>query len=712
MIRRTARTKIRKPGAGIHGFTSRRAGTLPLPAPKAPTTPADTSQEELSSERRHSFSEESSIFDSYAITEESNTSIVDEPNFILERSPSPPSLPAPTASPSLSESLSSFSIQSDHSQYTQQQPLLQQPTPLRPEESFQSPTSPPPEEPSSPRPQLKKSKSSSERVKPSSSRKEKEKKGLFGLKKSKDKDKGKDKEKEKEKDAGFFGSFFGGSKKKQDEHPPVPGPSGLTPSTSQLTTPKQSKSRSTSPAHPSPSPILMPGGPYARYPIAVERAVYRLSHIKLANPRRPLLEQVLISNLMFWYLGIINKQNQPQQTVPTPQNGSVDTSAGETAEGSYESQQRSQVEWQEREEMERRERAEREAQERERETQQQAKRENGKRGSLTKAARDGLQARRAEIPVRGPQYDVQHLEIEQQYGEAGMGGGGGRVVSGSRHSMPNQSDHSMHQPVPNYPTSQSQPIQSTPSEWGYLGSGSPPSDQPQVVYQSLPATQYSPQPYYPTSSTSNGLPPGAMRPAQVEHSWASGYSQSVAPNPPHSAPPYNRGYSRSTSPSPPNSRSPSSDGDRNLLHKSTSSRTNNERQSSSGSYSRSASMGGSQPSSHRSSPPPTGKLTGRSLSATAVMVNTSNHFSQSQSQEETHHHRVSAPSPSASTQPPSADHRPKLKKRPSAGSPVLPVSRSPPNVQMQQRYDGVEEEEEDMPLAVWQEQQQQRSRRR
>ncbi|CAJ0909285.1 17838_t:CDS:2, partial [Entrophospora sp. SA101] len=38
------------------------------------------------------------------------------------------------------------------------------------------------------------------------------------------------------------------------------------------------------------------------------RAIYRLSHIKLANPRRPLHEQVLISNMMFWYLSLINKQ--------------------------------------------------------------------------------------------------------------------------------------------------------------------------------------------------------------------------------------------------------------------------------------------------------------------------------------------------------------------------------------------------------------------
>lgn len=44
----------------------------------------------------------------------------------------------------------------------------------------------------------------------------------------------------------------------------------------------------------------------ARYPLATERALYRLSHTKLSNPRRPLRQQVIISNLMFWYLSVIH----------------------------------------------------------------------------------------------------------------------------------------------------------------------------------------------------------------------------------------------------------------------------------------------------------------------------------------------------------------------------------------------------------------------
>ncbi|KAG0300576.1 hypothetical protein BGZ98_009071 [Dissophora globulifera] len=52
---------------------------------------------------------------------------------------------------------------------------------------------------------------------------------------------------------------------------------------------------------------------YSRLPIHIERAIYRLSHVKLANPRRPLHEQVLISNMMFWYLGVIQQQQQQLQ---------------------------------------------------------------------------------------------------------------------------------------------------------------------------------------------------------------------------------------------------------------------------------------------------------------------------------------------------------------------------------------------------------------
>lgn len=52
---------------------------------------------------------------------------------------------------------------------------------------------------------------------------------------------------------------------------------------------------------------------YSRFPIHIERAIYRLSHIKLANPRRPLLQQVLLSNFMYAYLDLIKES---QMMVP------------------------------------------------------------------------------------------------------------------------------------------------------------------------------------------------------------------------------------------------------------------------------------------------------------------------------------------------------------------------------------------------------------
>ncbi|KAG0191894.1 hypothetical protein DFQ28_010680 [Apophysomyces sp. BC1034] len=79
---------------------------------------------------------------------------------------------------------------------------------------------------------------------------------------------------------------------------------------------------------PSPQPnggMIKPYIHNYRLPLHIERGIYRLSHMKLSNPRRPLREQVLISNLMFWYLSIINIQ-QPSSSPPTPpQHESVTT---------------------------------------------------------------------------------------------------------------------------------------------------------------------------------------------------------------------------------------------------------------------------------------------------------------------------------------------------------------------------------------------------
>ncbi|EWC46447.1 hypothetical protein DRE_04390 [Drechslerella stenobrocha 248] len=118
-----------------------------------------------------------------------------------------------------------------------------------------------------------------------------------------------EKEREKEKDkkeSGIFSSIFGGSKKKHDE-----GKTKSKPQSSSLTVPQNSRSKSP------PSQTYY----YTRFPIHIERAIYRLSHLKLANPRRPLLQQVLLSNFMYAYLAKVQQMqpNGPQAGQGTQQ---------------------------------------------------------------------------------------------------------------------------------------------------------------------------------------------------------------------------------------------------------------------------------------------------------------------------------------------------------------------------------------------------------
>ncbi|KAI9315474.1 hypothetical protein BX666DRAFT_1955828 [Dichotomocladium elegans] len=59
-----------------------------------------------------------------------------------------------------------------------------------------------------------------------------------------------------------------------------------------------------------------------RLPLHIERAIYHLSHIKLSNPRRPLCQQVVISNFMFWYLSsqepLTPPVHKPMTAPPSP----------------------------------------------------------------------------------------------------------------------------------------------------------------------------------------------------------------------------------------------------------------------------------------------------------------------------------------------------------------------------------------------------------
>jgi hypothetical protein len=109
----------------------------------------------------------------------------------------------------------------------------------------------------------------------------------------------------KEKESGLFSSLFGGSKKKTEKEE------------------RSKKGSSLRGLSPDPPPrILRPDVDYnwSRFSILEERAIYRMAHIKLANPRRELYSQVLLSNFMYSYLAKV-QQMHPQmqiQTSPVP----------------------------------------------------------------------------------------------------------------------------------------------------------------------------------------------------------------------------------------------------------------------------------------------------------------------------------------------------------------------------------------------------------
>jgi hypothetical protein len=106
-------------------------------------------------------------------------------------------------------------------------------------------------------------------------------------------------EHKKEKD-GLFSSLFGGGKKKNDRD------SGG----------KRGSSLRTLSPDPPPR-LLKPDIDYnwTRFSILEERAIYRMAHIKLANPRRALYSQVLLSNFMYSYLAKV-QQMHPHVQVP------------------------------------------------------------------------------------------------------------------------------------------------------------------------------------------------------------------------------------------------------------------------------------------------------------------------------------------------------------------------------------------------------------
>ena len=103
----------------------------------------------------------------------------------------------------------------------------------------------------------------------------------------------------KDKDPGLFSSLFGGGKKKGERE----------------SAGKKHFARNLSPDPP--QRILKPDVDYSwtRFSILEERAIYRMAHIKLANPRRALHSQVLLSNFMYSYLAKV-QQMHPQIQIP------------------------------------------------------------------------------------------------------------------------------------------------------------------------------------------------------------------------------------------------------------------------------------------------------------------------------------------------------------------------------------------------------------
>ncbi|GJC87507.1 protein zds1 [Colletotrichum liriopes] len=110
-------------------------------------------------------------------------------------------------------------------------------------------------------------------------------------------------ESKKEKEGGLFSGLFGGGKKKSE---------------------KESSSKKNQHLRVSEDVPYRPLKPdvdyhWTRFPLLEERAIYRMAHIKLANPRRSLLSQVLLSNFMYNYLAIVQAMHPQMQVPQSPQ---------------------------------------------------------------------------------------------------------------------------------------------------------------------------------------------------------------------------------------------------------------------------------------------------------------------------------------------------------------------------------------------------------
>ncbi|KAE9391339.1 hypothetical protein BT96DRAFT_925356 [Gymnopus androsaceus JB14] len=516
ILKRTRRTQIRKKP----GLPSRR-GPRSATAPTDPGLPDRTSLDQSSSDhgelelevrsrvlsneflpRPDSFSEEASIYDAYVNEPEDETTIVvtasPPPQ---EDNPEPPQEtpvePAPSHQPE-ADMLHHPQPQRLLSPQVASEPSPPSRTPSPSESPIPEPTSSPPSFLSGPPPSQPHQQH----------RKEKDKKGLFGKwgsdksgKKGKDHNRSESNDradKEKEKDSGRV----------RMQTVQAPTASGAHASGREAAQALLGASKSSKSYQPPPSPGAQAINNYSRYPIHVERAIYRLSHIKLANPRRPLYEQVLISNLMFWYLGVINKAQAPQA------NGQAGAAAnGSGTDKEQEEKERLEAEQREKErlEQEKQEREQRELREREMELKKQRE-VSPKRGPLTKPPPMGTPGgRRAEIPIKGPQYDLQHRELEQQaYGGYNSGYSGVGPIPQQQNMPQGRRSPAQSQRAPPSPQGAPrlvQPPESQSSEPFYYS--------PDMIQNQPPQQMMYPQQH----QQQQRLPPGAMPPID-QSSWS------------------------------------------------------------------------------------------------------------------------------------------------------------------------------------------------
>ena len=766
-LKRSARTKIRKSNlqgtGGGHRFASTRRGKVfaaapdryippydslatsaqaeasehepsvpPAPQSMAPPRASFSDTEERDMGRPLSFSEEAAIYDSYA-----DRASFDQDDVALgyayqnmsgHTSPILRDPPAPELDPREIRPLSApptTPAPLHHVLPPQQQSVMHHPSPRHhlpvpaPAQGTVLTRSPSPGSmsdsyaeihsmSSTPSPSPAGRRKELEKQKEKEKEKEKEKKsGIFGkgkVKKDKPSKPSEQPPREKEKETSFFGNWFGG-KKKNDE--PVPVTSGMGPATAAALL-GQSRSKAGLATQEPPGQMG-----YARYPIHVERAVYRLSHIKLANPRRPLHEQVLISNLMFWYLGVINKPATPQPGQTPAQNQSVlDAAVGSAAAAPADEQEMEPLE-EVHLEQEQRLAAEREQQE------QAVRRELGPpRKGLNKPPSGGdgrLAARKAEIPVKGPQYGI-NMVIEQGVGydvqEQSQ-----RNTTPPTH-VPAGYDYSHDETSQRVGATADQQYHDPRTHRSLSPQPAPYSESnPYPIYdqsqqQSPRNSARSPPPItrQPPRSPPSSLPPGAMPPVNdPSHSWVS-QTQQMSQQTAQGRPPsvrsvnnqpqdYEQYYEQpsqsqrarpvpSVDTSHPDSRQKQQPQQRPIQQQSPQPARNRT-----ASYSASNNPPNSSRPKTSPADPPSAKLQGRSLSASAV---------------------PSEPIPRSRSPPPGPRPRARSRSRtrddvPSAVlQPPLPVNGGVRAVRQEDRQRKAGSgEEEDLPLAVYQRQQQQ-----